>query len=53
MSSLNRALAIVMGEFTIASLALFNTFPTYINLTPFHSITDSVPGEPAEELPAT
>jgi putative spermidine/putrescine transport system permease protein len=25
-------LAIVMGEFTIASLALFNTFPTYINL---------------------
>ena len=23
-------LAIVMGEFTIASLALFNTFPTYI-----------------------
>ena len=25
-------LAIVMGEFTIASLALFTTFPTYINL---------------------
>jgi putative spermidine/putrescine transport system permease protein len=25
-------LAIVMGEFTMASLALFNTFPTYINL---------------------
>jgi putative spermidine/putrescine transport system permease protein len=25
-------LAIVMGEFTIASLALFATFPTYINL---------------------
>ena len=25
-------LAIVMGEFTIASLALFNTFPTYIQL---------------------
>ena len=24
-------LAIVMGEFTIASLALFNTFPIYIN----------------------
>ena len=24
-------LAIVMGEFTIASLALFNTFPVYIN----------------------
>ncbi len=33
------SLAIVLGEFTMASLALFNTFPTYVNYVGHTTVT--------------
>jgi putative spermidine/putrescine transport system permease protein len=33
------ALAIVLGEFTMASVALFNTFPTYVNYVGHTTVT--------------